>query len=497
MQEKDIKRLVKKQLKRKFPHWRLLPRKEKKRLAEQALTEASSSYPYDKEVEAPLNELTGTPAVPAGVIALGEMAAFVAESKRGLLRLSRALSQKHVKDRELKAIDCLLDDDVLDRLLAGAGYTPSKRKIFPHQLLRAELLKSLKYPEFSYRKFCGQVLNDMEKKTERAFVHLPLHKKLTISHIQLSQFRSSLALSQLINLTVYMIHLLLESGKIEHPFLICGVDSSELPAISNSFPLATLEVGDKKVRIYSDLDADCGKRRNKRDKSKYFVGYRAHTLAAIDPATGHNYPLFSLIAPGNHHDQLLLPQLMDFAQAMGLETKIITADEAYGDAGQNAALARDHGVSVVTPPSQKVKAPEHVDGQSGLVYCDEFCETAMDYLGRTETGHEFKCGADGDCPRSAVCCQHREVGFDSGLFGRIPKQVAGLDDALAIRKHMERAYNLLKHREGLEPLRVRSQSGVMSVATFAHASTLLLEIVGTRRTKEKEGPVQRKLDLAS
>lgn len=497
MQEKDIKRLVKKQLKKKFPHWKRLSRQEKKRFAEQALEEVTSSYPYDQKVDARLNELTGTPMIPAGVIALGEMAAFIEESRGVLLDLSSARCQKHIQDLELKAVDALLDDDVLDRLLACEGYTPSMRKIFPHHLLRAELLKSLKYPEFSYRKYCDQVLNKLEKKTERAFVHLPLRKKLAISHSQLSQFRSGLKLVQLVNLAVYVIHLLIESGKLAHPFSICGVDSSELPVISNSFPLATAEIGDKKVRIYSDLDADCGTRRNKRDKSKYFVGYRAHTLAAIDPATGRNYPLFSLIAPGNHHDSLLLSQLMCFAEAMGLKTKIITADEAYGDAEQNAALHKAHGVSVVTPPSRKVKAPENVDGQNGFVYRDEFCETAMNYLGRTETGHEFKCGDNGDCPRSVVCSQYREVGFDSGLFGQIPNQVAGFDDALAIRKHMERAYNLLKHREGLEPLRVRSQPGVMCVSTFAHMSTLLLEIVGTRRTKVKEYPVQRKLGLAS
>ena len=56
-----------------------------------------------------------------------------------------------------------------------------------------------------------------------------------------------------------------------------------------------------------------------------------------------------------------------------------------------------------------------------------------------------------------------------------------------LRKHMERSYNLLKHREGLEPLRVRSQHGVMAVATFANIATILLEIVATRKTtKEKQ-----------
>ena len=56
------------------------------------------------------------------------------------------------------------------------------------------------------------------------------------------------------------------------------------------------------IRIYTDIDSDCGKRRNKRDKSVYVVGYRMHTLAAIDPDSGHSIPLVSVLAPANHHD---------------------------------------------------------------------------------------------------------------------------------------------------------------------------------------------------
>jgi hypothetical protein len=53
-------------------------------------------------------------------------------------------------------------------------------------------------------------------------------------------------------------------------------------------------------------------------------------------------------------------------------------------------------------------------------------------------------------------------------------------------------YNLLKHKEGLGPLRVRSQRGVMPAAKFAQMTTLLLEIVGTRRTPQ-EGAVPKQL----
>jgi len=66
----------------------------------------------------------------------------------------------------------LLDDRVLNSLLAPPSYTPSMRDIFPAQLLRAELLKALRYGEMSYRKYCQLMVNQLENKTVRAFLQL-------------------------------------------------------------------------------------------------------------------------------------------------------------------------------------------------------------------------------------------------------------------------------------------------------------------------------------
>ena len=44
--------------------------------------------------------------------------------------------------------------------------------------------------------------------------------------------------------------------------------------------------------------------------------------------------------------------------------------------------------------------------------------------------------------------------------------------------------NLLKKREGLEPVRVRSQHGIMARCTFTTMATLLLEMANTRRKKK-------------
>jgi hypothetical protein len=158
----------------------------------------------------------------------------------------------------------------------------------------------------------------------------------------------------MVNIMVYIIYLLLKSGKLNNKMIVHGIDSSELPAVCNPKPLATIEIGDKKVRIYADLEADCGKRRKKRDKSEYFVGYRIHSLVVINPDNGHNYPLISLISPANHHDSLFLSQLIELGNAIGLDIKVIIADEAYGDGEDNEAVRKEHDIMVITPPKEKV-----------------------------------------------------------------------------------------------------------------------------------------------
>jgi len=487
MQAKDIKRLIRKQLKQQIPNWRRLPKKQKKALAKQVLADvASDSSPSDWK-SAPMNELTGTPWSLGGIIPLDKMGTFVENKTRGIIRLSKVQTPKHLQgDEELRGIDAMLDDRVLNALLSYDGYTPTKRSIFPSQCFRAEILKSLRYPEWSYRKYC-KLVSDLKSKTERSFIHLSLCAKVQIDHAYLSQFRSGLTFSQMVNLSVYVIYLMLQSGKAKYPFSICGVDSTEIPTYSNSRPLTTLKIGKKKVRIYSDLDADCGKRRKKRDKSEYFVGYRLHTIVAIDPETHQTYPLISLTAPANHHDNLFLPQLIALSKAMGLGIKVITADEAYADVEQNESIQQEYGVTVITTPDGHVKIPDHVDEKDTAVYMNGSCEIPMTYMGRTEMGHEFKCADEEHaCPLSCTCSKYREIALDARLFGQIPDQVKGVEDVRNIRKHAERPFNLLKNREGLAHLKIASQQGVMAVTTFAQITTLLLEIVGTRRSKNKE-----------
>lgn len=441
-------------------------------------------YDFNQEISAPLEELVGIEEqVPTeGIMTLEEMKHFVEEFRTNL-PISLSQHPRHASylyDKELRLIDELLDNRILNELLSYDGYTPCMRKFFPSTLFRAELLKAIKYPEISYRKFCDVEYMGRERKQNRVFLGLALHTADIIDHTRLSQFRTRLTFVQMVNLLVYVLHLFFERGLLGER-LLHEVDSTEI-ANECFRPLASIEIQGQKIRIYHDLDCDCGKRRNKRDKSPYVVGYRMHTLTVIDAESGHSFALLSVLAPANHHDSKLLTLLVNLAQAIGLDIKLITADSAYHDT--DGTLFKETGVHLVTPPAESVAVPEHVDPESLSVYCNAWCEIPMQYLGYAEHCHEYTCGAAaGECPRAATCPQCRIIPYDSGVFQSIPAGCAHSQHALEIRHNAERPFNLLKHREGLEQARVRSQHSLLVRCTVATIGTLLIELAGTRRKK--------------
>jgi len=493
MHRKSIKLIVRKQLKNKYPNWKGLNGKKKKEIARLVLNEVYEAYDFEQEIEASLEELVGIEEqLPtSGIMNLEEMARFIDDfNSSKLVKLSRNnRSSLYIKDGELRFIDELLDNRIVNNLLSYDGYSPSMRNLFPCNLFRAELLKAIKYPEISYRKYCDKEYLGRDRKQNRVFIGLPLHKNQMIDHTQLSQFRSSLSFTQMVNLLVYVLHHFHHSGLLDDCALH-GVDSTEL-ANYCKVPLASIEVKGKKIRIYNDIDCDCGKRRNKRDKSPYVVGYRMHTLTAINAQTGHSFPLVSLLAPANHHDSNFLKPLVKLAQAMGIDLKLITADEAYHDS--DGSFFNETGVHLITPPSSKTSLPEDVNLETRAVTFDEMCEIPMVHIGCYDQGHEFKCGASaGECFRSSTCPQFRVISLDNGHFQRILSSSDQTDQALDIRKNSERPFNLLKNREGLEQVRVRSQHALLARSTFSTIATLLLEMAGTRKKKKTK---KRQMEL--
>jgi hypothetical protein len=485
MHHKNIKTLVRNQLKNRYPNWNRLTKRVKKGIVQKILVEYAAEYDFSQEVTTLPEELFGIECqVPTkGIITLDKMGHYIEMvDKSRIAKLSNyKRSPIYIRDEELQFVDELLDDGILNRLLSYEGYTPTMRGIFPSNLLRSELLKAIKYPEISYRKFCTEEYFGLDRKQNRVFTGLSLRRKEMIDHTQLSKFRKSLTFVQQVNLLVYILHHFKQSGLLGDNILH-GVDSTEL-ANDCIRPLATVDIKGKKIRIYNDLDCDCGKRRSKRDKSVYVIGYRLHTLTAIDAKTGHSFPLISLLAPANHHDSHFLSPLIKLAQAIGLDLQLVTADEAYHD--KDGSLFAETGVTVTTPPSSKVVLPKHVDADSGAVYCHTQCTVPMVHVGIENHNHEYKCNsAPGECQLSSTCSRYRFIPLDGGIFQRIPHHTELLKQAHEIRKNCERPFNLLKNQTGLETVRVRSQHATMVRCTIGSIAVLLIKMAGMRKKQQ-------------
>jgi hypothetical protein len=191
----------------------------------------------------------------------------------------------------------------------------------------------------------------------------------------------------------------------------------------------------------------------------------------------------------------MLP-LLNLGKAIGLDLKVITADEAYHD--KDGSLLEQTGVRVITPPNKKVSLPENVDPETRQVTCDDWCEIPMAYVGSDLHGHEFKCAAElGQCPRAPICPQYRRIDFDSGCFQPFPHATTGVAKAIDLRKNGERPFNLLKKREGLEYARVRGQHNILAQCVFATVATLLIEMAGTRKRITPKRPQQLELLVAA
>lgn len=498
MHHKNIKVIVKRQLKKDHPNWRSLTKKEKKALAEQVTEAVINDYDFKQEIDTPVEELIGidNQVINEDIMTVDEMNALIDDFYNNSFIDVRKIKKLRVNitDSQLKFIDNLLDNHIINQLLSYKGFSPTMRKFMPSDFLRTELLKAIKYPEISYRKYCTDEYLGLNRKENREFIGLALHKKQIIDHTQLSQFRNSLTFAQSVNLLVYTLSHLFRSGILTGNILY-GVDSTEL-FNDTVRPLFTTTIKNKKIRVYEDLDCDCGKRRNKRNKSQYFIGYRMHTLTVIDAQTGHSFPLVSLVSPGNHHDSLFLKPLTQLAQAMGIEIKLITADEAYHD--NDGSLYGQTGVTLITPPSAGTKLPKNVDPENYSVTLDDMCDTAMLRLECTDDGHEYKCNAaPGECPRSSSCPQYRIVPFDDGVFQRIVVDNELANQAINIRKNSERPFNLLKHREGLEQIRVRSQQALITKCTVTTMATLLIEMSRRCYDPKADDPQLQIFDVAA
>ena len=141
MCHKDIKRIIKKQLKTQYPNWKRLKRKIKKEIAKKVLVEVTADYDFNGEITVPHADLLGIEeqlSANKGIITLDEMANFIEKvNKSSIIKYSSyKRSPLYIKDVELRYVDELLDDRILKRILAyetrqrQSGWVPTKRNRF-------------------------------------------------------------------------------------------------------------------------------------------------------------------------------------------------------------------------------------------------------------------------------------------------------------------------------------------------------------------------------
>ena len=480
IEAKALKRLMVKQIKKNYPNFNSHTKKEKKEIIKDIWKQVYNNYDFSTEAELSKQQLLNIEPLPQDIITIEQMKQLMAQKQTNIIPLMPHGRIKYIQDPELKEIYDMVNWNLINRLLADKNYTAGKRALQPVHFFRAELLKNLKYAELSYRKYTTNEINNPERKEYRAFIGLK--RDQSISHSQLSQFRSAVTFNKLLNIMVYFICLFLENKPLGSATFY-AMDSTEIAAKTSPYPLFNMKLGDKYVRVYQDIDADVGTRRPKRDKSTFVVGYRLHTLTVIDANTEIAYPLLSILAPANHHDSNFLELLVAFGQKIGLNLNIVTTDQAYGDRDELEYIHNKHNVTILNAPKQLTQLPQHVDAKTYAVRKNASCSVDMGYAGCDEQfGHEFHCHAQaGDCPFEGSCNKFRYIPVDTGIFGKIPYFLDGAQQIVAMRKVAERPFNLIKHRDGLEPLRTKGIHNSTVVATMANIATLLIEIAGHRK----------------
>ena len=505
LSKKDIRVVIVRQLKKQYPGFKRLKRKEKREVIQEACRAARQALDNDSFPIPALSpaERVGLEKVPDDLVTQKEMAKLIEDSKTKILRFRHPDRSKYLENPLLCLMDEMLDDPLLNTLLAGPSLTPQKRDWMPAQLLRMELLHTAVFSSFSYRDFCEHISSPMRKE-ERAFCGFALRKGgATPHHSTLSAFRTSLTLSMRVNLVVWMLHHFLRSDHVGER-VVHMLDSTDVAIPVNPYTLVEMDMPDgTKLRLYADLDCDCGRRRKKRDRSARFVGYRVHTLSVTDVETGIAFPMLSLAVAANHHDLPVMEPLLALAQAIGLDLKLLVRDQGYASAPIQEKLRREHGILLITPSEKKALTPEDVEPDTGAVFCHGACETPMAWLGHDdETGeHVFHCERDDHaCPFDASCPKERLLKLDTGLFGPIPTCVPNLDKANTLRKVCERPFNLMKHVDGLETRWYRSHKSVQAQLVFSQMIGLFKVLAGQRsqaKTETNEAqPTQEALPFA-
>ena len=134
--KKAIRVAIVNHLKGEYPGFNSLKRKRKREIIRSACTEAEKAMKADMldVPELTAEERLGLETVPDGIKSLKSMEQFIEDHKRTVIPFKSPSRAKYIKDPLLTFMDKLLDDSLLDRLLAPEGMIPSMRNWMPSRL---------------------------------------------------------------------------------------------------------------------------------------------------------------------------------------------------------------------------------------------------------------------------------------------------------------------------------------------------------------------------
>ena len=106
MHHKNIKQIIRKQLKKQYPNWKQLSQKQKKAISKEVLKETVAQYDFEQDIQIPLEELIGIKEQTQmdGIMNLEEMAHFIDVFNSGKFIQFNNYNRSNlfIKDEELK-----------------------------------------------------------------------------------------------------------------------------------------------------------------------------------------------------------------------------------------------------------------------------------------------------------------------------------------------------------------------------------------------------------
>lgn len=318
----------------------------------------------------------------------------------------------------------------------------------------------------------------------------------------LHEFRRQIGVSGLRRINQHLLERLVRRQGVQ-PHAVALMDATDLPAACSGFKK-------KDTGAYTAAHAALGGRTLKTGQSRWFVGYKKHTLRLWLP-TAHPsvtlVPLVSWLTPANVAEGgLLVRSLRWCARHLGWWPGLIVADMGYLAAESKRAAREQWQSAVVTRLRADMKllppyvSTERVECPQGarLEWWEHEPESGQQWF--RVAGEETLCGAcwqAGDCPRHFGY----SVTAHETLFGLLPLASRAARRLLQrVRPWIEPAQSFEKNQLGLGAMFFNSLRLTWQMSLWADSAVLLrtlawLDMPNEARLLSPLLPRQMELDL--